>query len=390
MSSTLYCYAWDLSGDAGRANLETICSLGIDGISVATSYHAGRFLRPRAGDSKVMFPEDGTVYFQPRERYGRVQPLVAQVTQAQDVLGELVADGRLAVHGWTVLLHNTRLGYLHPDLVVRNAWGDPLYYSLCPSQPEVQRYATTLCTDLCAHYDLKGLTLETPGFLPFTHGYHHEFAQIPSNSWLNTLLGLCFCKACTAGAKASGIKVGSLRERLREAVHGYMSGSVTVDEDMSNHWLMADLVLDAEFGAFLRWRCGVVSTLVAAIRSVVHRRHAIGVIHSVQRPSAAAWIEGSDLRALAHACGRLEICFYECSAQRVMADLHDCRRRAGSAAEIRAILRPGHPDIVSEAQLVDTLRGLAAQGVQSFGFYNFGMLRPHNLAWVRSALGAIT
>src|SRR5581483_6694843 len=97
--------------------------------------------------------EDGTVYFRPRAAYGRVRPLVSQVTERQDVLAELIAEGGLAVHGWTVLLHNTRLGQLHPDLVVRNAWGDPLLYSLCPSQPEVRRYAVTLCADLAGHYD---------------------------------------------------------------------------------------------------------------------------------------------------------------------------------------------------------------------------------------------
>ena len=32
-------------------------------ISLATSYHAGRFLRLRSPTKKVRFPEDGTVHF---------------------------------------------------------------------------------------------------------------------------------------------------------------------------------------------------------------------------------------------------------------------------------------------------------------------------------------
>jgi hypothetical protein len=35
------------------------------------------------------------------------------------------------------------------------------------------------------------------------------------------------------------------------------------------------------------------------------------------------------------------------------------------------------------------VQGLAAQGVRHFGFYNFGHLRPHNLAWIRTAMSAI-
>ncbi|MBX6322837.1 MAG: hypothetical protein IRY94_13490 [Rhodospirillaceae bacterium] len=390
MPASLYCYAWDLSGEAGRANRDCIHDLGIGGISLATSYHAGRFLRPGAADAKVVFPEDGTVYFRPRGTYGRLEPLVARVTREEDVLAGLVADGRFAVYGWTVLLHNTRLGSLHPDLVVRNAWGDPLYYSLCPSQPEVRRYAVTLCADLAAHYPLAGLALETPGFLPFVHGYHHEFAQIPGNPWMNTMLGLCFCEACAEGARRAGIDVEGLRRRIRDAVHGYMSGPATVEADMAMHWLMADLVLDAELGAFLRWRCTVVSALVAEIRSAVDARTKVSVIHSVQRPSAAAWSEGSDLAGLARACGSLELCFYEPDVDRVLADYYDCRRRAGPEAEIRAILRPGHPDTANEAELVAAVRGLAAQGVEHFAFYNFGMLRPHNLDWVRTALAVVS
>ena len=131
-------------------------------------------------------------------------------TSAEDVLASLTEAGRYRVYGWTVLLHNTRLGYVHPGVVARNAWGDPAYYSLCPAQPLVRDYAVSLCGDLAEHYDLAGLTLETPGFLPFVHGYHHEFAQLPGNPWMNVLLGLCFCDACMAGAAKAGIDSASI------------------------------------------------------------------------------------------------------------------------------------------------------------------------------------
>jgi hypothetical protein len=220
--TSLYCYAWDLAGAAGRANQSMIDSLGLDGITLATSYHAGKFIRPGSPTGKVVFPEDGTVYFRPHRTYRQLQPMVSRVTMDEDVLATLTEAGRRHVIGWTVLLHNTRLGYAHPDVVVRNAWGDPAYYSLCPAQPAVQDYAVRLCSDLAEHYDLAGLALETPGFLPFVHGYHHEFAQLPGNPWMNILLGLCFCDACMAGARNAGIDSGGIaptegrRTRLHE------------------------------------------------------------------------------------------------------------------------------------------------------------------------------
>ena len=50
----------------------------------------------------------------------------------------------MAVNVWLVLLHNTRLGMAHPDAVVRNAFGDPYFYNLCPSAPDARAYAIGL------------------------------------------------------------------------------------------------------------------------------------------------------------------------------------------------------------------------------------------------------
>ena len=48
--------------------------LGLNTITLAGGYHAGKFLRPRGTSGKVYFPEDGTVYFRPDPtRYGRDQ-----------------------------------------------------------------------------------------------------------------------------------------------------------------------------------------------------------------------------------------------------------------------------------------------------------------------------
>ena len=38
-------------------------ALGLNTVTLAGSYHAGKFLRPHGTAGKVYFPEDGTVYF---------------------------------------------------------------------------------------------------------------------------------------------------------------------------------------------------------------------------------------------------------------------------------------------------------------------------------------
>jgi hypothetical protein len=59
----MWTYAWDLL-DLGFDTVpgELSDRAGVNGISLATSYHAGRFPEPRSPKRKVYFPEDGTIY----------------------------------------------------------------------------------------------------------------------------------------------------------------------------------------------------------------------------------------------------------------------------------------------------------------------------------------
>ena len=159
-------------------------------------------LRPHGKSGKVYFPEDGTVYFNADpSRYGAIKPVANSLLKKQDVLRELTNAGGMQVNVWLVLLHNTLLGMANPDAVVRNAFGDPYYYNLCPSAPAARAYAVGLAKDVTESYQLSGLSLEAPGFTPYAHGYHHAFALNKPNRWLDGKLGLCFCEHCVAGRR---------------------------------------------------------------------------------------------------------------------------------------------------------------------------------------------
>ena len=102
-------------------------------MTIAGSYHAGKFLRPHGRTGKVYFPEDGTVYFRADpERYGAIKPVAKPHRSRARHAARTVRVGRIGVNVWLVLLHNTRLGEAHPELTVANAFGDRYVYSLCP------------------------------------------------------------------------------------------------------------------------------------------------------------------------------------------------------------------------------------------------------------------
>lgn len=385
----IYTYAWDLA----ETGIGDVCGafqrLGLDTVTMAGSYHAGKFLRPHGKQGKVYFPEDGTVYFNAdSSRYGAIQPRPNTLLGSRDILRELTDQGEMAVNAWLVLLHNTPLGMAHPDSVVRNAFGDPYYYNLCPSAPEARAYAIGLCRNVSESYPVSGLSLESPGFAPYAHGYHHEFALMRSNRWLENQLGLCFCEHCVAAAESRGIDAQRLKAQTATDIKRYLASDTDFPPDMAEAFWLADVQADGDLRRYLDFRSGVVTSLVSEIRAAVRSDANVAIIPSVARPTGGAWYEGSDLAALAAATGIIEACLYEPSAERVKSDLFDIARRLRGQGRIRGILRPSFPDLASKGEFLAAVAALRAGGVDELAFYNWGHLRPTNLAWIGEALGA--
>lgn len=387
----MYAYPWDLVEEGAGTVLRRMRDCGINTIVLAASYHAGKFLRPHAPARRVYFPEDGTVYVRPRaERYGAIRPIQSRLAAERDIFAELPAEApdmkRVA---WTVCLHNTPLGMRHPEFTARNCYGDSYPYSLCPAYAEVRRFVVTLCADMAERYALDGLVLETPGFLPFDHGFHHEFFLLPMNRWAAWLLGLCFSEGTVAAAQDAGIDAGHLRRQTRAALDSFFARPEPVPDHVAAEWWIAELVADPEWAAFLNWRCRLVASLVAEVRTALPEETTLAVVPTVQRPTAAAWSEGSDLKLLASAADALEVPVYEPSAAAAARDARDVRRRAGESARINHILRPAWPDLANGAETAAAAQALRASGLSGIAFYNYGHVALGALDRVREALAAL-
>lgn len=383
----IYTYAWDLAEEGVDQAVGQFLKLGLDTVTYAGSYHAGKFLRPHGRTGKVYFPQDGTVYFQAdHARYGAIKPVANTMLKERDVLRELTDGKRMAVNVWLVLLHNTLLGSANPDSTVTNAFGDKYIYNLCPSAPEARAYAVGLAKDVTESYDVSGISLETPGFLPYAHGYHHEFALNTPNRWLDGQLGLCFCDHCVKGAQKAGIDAPRLKAQVARDVSDYLASDVDFPADMAEAFWHADTLGGSDLGKFLDWRCGVVTSLVSDIRAGLRQDVNVAIIPSVARPTGGAWYEGSDLKGQAEAAGIIEACFYEPGAHRVKADLFDIKRRLRGKGRLRGILRPAYPDFTGEAEFLAAIEALASGGVNELAFYNWGHLREANLGRIATAM----
>jgi hypothetical protein len=157
---------------------------------------------------------------------------------------------------------------------------------------------------------------------------------------------------------------------------------------MAYGWITADILHDPELATFLRWRVQRVSALLKQLRAALPHTIPLAVIPTVQRPTSTAWVEGSSLQELVKVADFLEIPFYEPTASRAIADAWDSLRRTGTgqAPKIRAILRPGPPDLNSGSETEAAVKGIAELGIRNFAFYNWGFLRRYDFARIGAAL----
>lgn len=375
----MFVYPWDLQDEGTAEVAARLTGAGLNAVSLATAYHAGKFLRPHSPDGRVIFPQDGTVYFRPDpSRYGRLQPLAARLVEEHDALADLTrAAPDLHVTAWTVGLHNSRLGSLHPDLACQTPFGDVLVNALCPSQPEVRHYLTALCLDTAAQPGVREIAIETPGFQTYRHGHHHEFELVELTPAAETLLGMCFCPACLARARQAGIDGQALAAQSRNALDAFLADEAAP---------LPDLPSDADWTAFLAMRAETVTSLITEIRAALPRDVGLSVIPSTQTPNSLAWREGSDLAALAGAADRLEVTAYQRGPEAIAEDMAEVRASAGPTARLGFILRPTWPHVTGATELASCIAAALAAGADRISFYNYGHMRLRSLDWIAAAL----
>lgn len=93
-------YPWDIQDETAPAFCATAREqIGVDTLSLAVSYHAGKLLLPHNPRRKVSYPEDGALYFRPDlEAFAGsiIKPHVSALAQEEDMLASLCAAGGAA------------------------------------------------------------------------------------------------------------------------------------------------------------------------------------------------------------------------------------------------------------------------------------------------------
>lgn len=267
VTAVAHLYPWDVVGDP--AAVERVASLGVDAVALAASYHTVRAATPFHPTRRMVDARHAAFYLPVREEVWRdkrlapVEPSWVDGDSYRAASDALKAAG-LPVYAWTVLTHSSRLGDAHPDVAVRNAFGDLYPYALCPSNDDVVEYARTLVSEVLELGRPDGIVLEACGPLGFFHGGHHE--KTDGADWSpvqQKLLSLCFCGACAARYDDP--------EGLRAAVRaGVDNGVGSVEEALGER---ADHVREVRTGisrSLRRELVGLVRATAPDTRVVVH------------------------------------------------------------------------------------------------------------------------
>ena len=235
-SFAAYLYPWDVDGDPAAA--DRIAGLGITEVSLAAAYHDVRALAPFHPAHRIV-TRAAAVHYQPdpaRWRGTRLRPAVC----AEGPPGSFERAARrlraagLRVSAWLVIAHNETLGAAHPDVTVRNAFGDPYPWALCVASPDVREYAATLAAEVASADDVDGIELEACGWYGFDHLSGHDKTGLAG-----PLLDICFCPSCEGAGAAAGLNVAALRDEVRAAIDARASLPARAGDPL--HRVRADL-----------------------------------------------------------------------------------------------------------------------------------------------------
>jgi hypothetical protein len=394
-SLSLCTYPIDLLDHGVDVVLDDIASLGVGGVSLAATYHAGRLLLPHNPKRAVHFLEDGVAYFHvdpARYRALALAPVSSRAVTDIDLFGaagDAAATRGLELAAWVVGTHNSRLGRMHPACTIRNVFGDRYTYGLCPANPAVRAYLPALCREVAETCRPAAIELESLGYMGYAHRSHHDKAAFPIGRTHEFLLSICACDACLASWGEQGANPHRAVTRARAALvrHFERGGSSAAGDDDG---LEASLqrVLGDDLAPLVAARALIVTTLLAAVRDAVPPRVPLRLTASPS-PYTTGAAAGVDLASLAPHVEAVIVDLFTSSADDLRRAARAAKTSAGSL-DIVANLRAHWPDSTTGDEFVEKIAVLRAEGIRRLRCYHYGLMPRANREWIRRAAAVVT
>ncbi len=389
---SIWMHAWDLEGVAPEELIASLQDSGLNACNLAFSYHGGRMLLARHPYRKVYEQDSSMLYFPAdRARYCglRLQPHIAPQAELVLPFVEAARAAEFEVNAWTVLCHNDRLGEAATaqtsaqisECCVENVFGERYSYALCPSNPEVRKYITTLCADITAMPGVARLDMEALSFLGYDHASLHDKRGVPLAPIITWLLSICACADCVRklGAAAEEI-VGKARVYICDYLARFPHHLTPPDLRAGLEQVLGEAALTA----LLAMRARVVTSLLEEVRAAVGTAHL-----NLRLATSPLFIGGKSALDWAQLAGRADsatITFLGESQEQMAAELKRILPR-----EQRSVLVFGgfcyhHPDCSSAAEVQARFTLLREAQLDGVIFYCYGMATARHYAWLKDTL----
>jgi len=395
---SIWIHPTDVAAEGADAVVAAVKEMGLGAISLAATYHAGRFLLPHDPKSSVKLLEGGVAWYQPDAARWKGQKLLPKAAAEGDgkdlarAARDAAVKAGLAVNAWVVALHNSRLGEAHPDCTLRNAFGDPYPWALCPSHPDVRQYAATLAADVAAQLEPAALELESFGFMGWAHQSHHDKAGVQLDGAHEFLLSVCFCKECAKRMAARKVDAERIAARARTLVKSHLDGggappgALPMKAEEIGPWLAKEIGA-LEAANVMSARRETVVSLIGEVRKRVPRNVAL---HAMAHPSpfVTGAAIGGGLLALGEWVDAFILNLFREEPAQVRADVKSARTTATPATRFLANLRAFAPDSATAESFRSKAAAALEEGAVALRVYHYGLMPRAHFAWVKPALAA--
>jgi len=261
----------------------------------------------------------------------------------------------------------------HPTAAQLNVYGERHPAVLCPANPDARRYVVALARDLAERQGVDGIELEPAHFFGWLHHSHPKLGT-PMGAAGELLLSLCVCPHCLAAGAEAGADADAVvrfaEDELDRLAATEMPGAVSLGNLRER---------SPALDAYLAARRATVTGLLREVRQAVR----VPLFYFAPADDGVTGIDWPGVSVLADV---LELPAYVPSAVRARGLLRDRVRQTGLAMERWTVgLSADSPECTSSQQLIETAEAVLQDGVAGIAFYNYGLIPPARLGWVREA-----
>ena len=387
-------FPWDIEDEGIDRFAARLEELGVTSASPSVLYHSGRALLPRAREQKVRLLGGAGANYPFESLEAPFSPMESESAPRSgrrfwQGLAEALSDRGIRLNAWAMPMHGSELGRRLPLAVVRNCFGNPYSYALCPSHPQARRFAQSLVGELARSQIFGAVQLESVGYLGYRHFHHHEAEYVGHGPLEELFLSLCFCDACMDGARREGISILELRE--------------TISRELERRWrddvwsagveaVREALATNDDLQALISYRQATVASLVASLAEQCRREGTeLHCFSAIFPPTLehSTWIEGTDFAAWSEIVDRLIVFGYTAGGPGA-AKVDEGWTRA-ELEYVRRYFDPSRVNVVLNlapqylATLDDAKRRfgtISEMGFNDLSITNYGMLSETRLDWV--------